>query len=416
MRNLLVAFEPTDAQAVVRGIQEYAAGAFPTRTLSVDAATAALKVDDGSTFTVIFFCGRKFGAEELRAIKHLCGLRPERARLVAVGSGNTPERILETIRCGAIDYLDVEQDFDAALRAVVDRIHHLERHEKKLGKLFGIVSPVGGAGTSTLACNLAALLATRDGGCGLIDLHPRGGDLAGLLNLEPRHSLGSIAAKAQQLDAAMFEQSLTVHGSGIRLLASPEPFSDYRQITVEATQRILQFARERFAFVVTDLEDIEHGEQIRTLGACDRIIIVLRSDFIAVSRCKRWLDYLGRAKIPHNHISIVVNRVGQPNELPLDFLHKALGDNLQCCIPNDPETVQEAYNLGAPFVLARPGTDVAVGMRKFVADLLGEAHEQSHGARTGSWLSALRGLPARLHAAAAPTDPHPIPTLRSATT
>lgn len=414
MRTLLVAFDPADAQSVARRIHEQIGHSGPARVLTVDAATTLVKGEDGVSLTVVFFCGRKFCNDELRAIKHLSLLQPERAKLIAVGNGNCPERILETIRCGAIDYLDTEREFDNALQAVLDRIQTLERHEKKLGRLLGIVSPVGGAGTSTLACNLAAILASRNGGCGLIDLHPRGGDLAGLLNLEPRHSLGSIAVKSQQLDAAMFEQSLTAHESGIRLLAGPEPFADYRQITVEATQRILQFARERFAYVVADLEDVEHAEQIRTLAACERIIIVLRADFIAVSRCKRWLEYLNRAKIPREHISIAVNRTGQAKELPLDFLRKALGDGLQCCIPNDPETVQEAYNLGSPFVLTSPSAEASVGLKNFVADLLGEPREKEQGTRATTWLSALCSLPSRLNAVTLPADSQSIPLTRSA--
>ena len=192
---------------------------------------------------------------------------------------------------------------------------------------------MGGAGASLLSVNLAAALAQIEKTCGLIDLQLRGGDLATLLKSNPRHTLLSLASKAQQLDRAIFDQSLIKHESGIHLVASPEPFTDYRQISPQVIQKVVQFARNSYPNVVVDLEDAEHSEQVRTMATSDRIILPLRLDFVSLCRAKKCIDHLLQSKIDREHIILVANRTGRAKELPLNRVVEVLGLPVEHRIP-----------------------------------------------------------------------------------
>lgn len=379
--------------------------------LSFDSALQSIADREHRSTLVVLACSAAFTAAELTIVKQICMLQPERVRLVAVGTAAEAARVLEIIRCGAMDYLDVGHDLHPALSNVIARIRTLEQNSDRIGKLFAVVSPVGGSGASFLACNLAAVLAEAEGSAGLIDLHLRGGDQAQLLNLNPRHTLASLSAKANQLDAAMFEQSLCTHDVGIHLLAGPEPFADYRQIPVESVQRILDMARARFPYVVVDLEDVEHAEQLRTLAICDRALILLRPDYVALSRCKRLLDYLARAKVQRENITVVVNRTGEPRALPLECMAEVLGMPLVHSIPNDTAAVSTSYNLGAPLVVSDPATAVARSIRRVAADLLGERVTKAEPECVG-WTDRLLAKLQRWNASfgAAPAMSEPKPT------
>lgn len=343
------------------------------RVVSPEAAIATVSGREPTFPTIVFFCSETFSTSELATLKKLCGLRSKEVKVVAVGKLEHSDKILEVIRCGAIDYLDIQRGLPESLTAVCERIRAFERKASTSGKLFAVVSPVGGSGASFLACNLAAALAQQAQTCGLIDLHLRGGDLSQLLNVMPRHSLASLAGKIQHLDASMLEQSLINHECGVSLLAGPEPFSDYRQITVDAVQRILNLVRERFPFVVVDLEDLEHAEQLRTLAVAERVLILLRPDYVALSRCKRYLDHLTRAAVPREHVTVVVNRTGQPRELPLDCMSKALDHPLSHFIPNDPAAVSVSYNLGTPLVVSDGKSPAGQAVWRLARELLGGA-------------------------------------------
>jgi pilus assembly protein CpaE len=181
----------------------------------------------------------------------------------------------------------------------------------------------------------------------------------------------SLAGKLDQLDRIMFEHSLVRHDSGIHLLASPEPFTDYRQIRPELIQKIVQLARAAYSTVVADLEDCEHLDQVRTLAASDKIIVPFRLDFISLVRTKKFLNHLTSSNVSKAHITLVANRTGQPKELTLTQVEEALGIPVRYQISDDAVAFNEAINLGVPLVIACPKSKAAVGILRLAEGLLG---------------------------------------------
>jgi pilus assembly protein CpaE len=169
----------------------------------------------------------------------------------------------------------------------------------------------------------------------------------------------------------MLEQSLVRHDCGVHLLASPEPFCDYRQIRPELVQKVVHLARDAFSTVVVDLEDCEHLDQVRTLAASDGIIVVFRPDFVSLMRTKKLLTYLTSAQVAHEHIALVANRTGQAKEIPLGQAEEALGMRIEHRLPDDPAAVNEAINLGVPSVVGFPKSKVATEMTRLTDSLLG---------------------------------------------
>jgi pilus assembly protein CpaE len=221
-----------------------------------------------------------------------------------------------------------------------------------------------------LATNIAAVVARLEQRCALLDLHWRGGDLTTLLNIHPRHTLQSLAGKSDQLDRTMFEHSLVRHDSGVQLLASPEPFNDYRQIRPELIQKIVQLARATFPTVIADLEDCEHHDQARTLAISDRIVVPMRPDFVSLVRTKKLIHHLLSSGVTRDHVKLVVNRVGRPKELPIGQIEKTLEMPISFQIPDDPVAVNEAINLGMPLVVNSPHSKTASIIVRLAESLL----------------------------------------------
>ncbi len=235
-----------------------------------------------------------------------------------------------------------------------------------------VVTPtVGGSGASSLTINLAAAIAQKQSTCCLLDLRLRGGDLATLLKVKPRYTLLSLAEKAHQFDRAMFDQSLVKHECGVHLLASPEPFSKFRQITSHLIEQVVQFSRTRFANVVAELEDMEHTEQVRTLAQADRIVVPLRLDFVALCRTKLCIEHLC-ANVPRERIMLVASCAGQANELPAKRFAEVLGLPVEHQIRYDPAAANAAVNLGMPLVAATPNAKASQGVFRLADALTGD--------------------------------------------
>jgi pilus assembly protein CpaE len=342
-----------------------------SKIVSQDCTQVLTPTNGDRSLLVVFFGSATFTLEELTLLKQLSTLGGERVKVVAVGPAANPNLILQAVRSGAVDYLDVNYNFDTELGNLLDRIKTADRDQAGVGRLFTVLGHVGGVGASLLATNLAAALAQKQEVCGLLDFQLRGGDLAMLLKSTPRHTLLSLADKAHQLDRAMFDRSLIKHESGIHLLAGPEPFSDYRQVSPQVIQKIVQFARASYPSVVVDLEDAEHPEQVRALAASDQIILPLRLDFVSLCRAKKCVDHLLRANVLREHITLVANRTGQPKELPVQRVSELLGLPIEHQIPDDPATVNSSFNLGEPLVIASPKSKVAQSIVRLAESLIG---------------------------------------------
>jgi pilus assembly protein CpaE len=306
-------------------------------------------------------------ARGLETLRRLRGLMT--GCILAVGQASEPKLILRALNEGADHYLD-EAELEQGLEAVVARLRGRSEMSAPVGRLIAVLAASGGSGASTLAVNVATVLARDHKDCCLIDLKPGRGDLAALLDLKPAFHLLDLCLNVARLDRAMFEKLLAAHDSGVHLLASPQVFGVARQVTAQGVSRALALARRLFAHVVVDLEDCFHEEQLLALRQASVILLVSRLDFTSLRNVRRMLDHLDQAGVGRDRVRLVVNRHGQANELGKTDAEEALGGKVAFFIPDDPRTVNGANNTGIPAVLRSPSAKVCQSIVQLTRSIL----------------------------------------------
>lgn len=289
--------------------------------------------------------------------------------LLAVGQASEPKLILRALHQGADHFLD-EAELETGLEAALARMQRKDETAASNGRVVAVLPAGGGCGASTLAVNVATTLAKEHGRCALVDLKPGRGDLAALLDLKPTFTLADLCLNLSRLDRAMFEKVLVTHPSGVHLLGSPQMFGGTRVVTAQGVGQALTMARKLFPFVVVDLEDCFHEEQVLTISQAAVILLVVRLDFTSLRNARRVLDHLNELEIPPNQVRLVANRHGQPGELPVGEAEKALGVKIAHYIPDDPKAVNGANNTGIPAVLRAPSAKVSQSITRLAALLL----------------------------------------------
>jgi pilus assembly protein CpaE len=296
----------------------------------------------------------------LAVVRHIRRLVP--GFMLVVGPAADPKFILRALNDGADHFLD-EHDLQGGLEAILPRIQSKDETEKG-GRLVAVVGASGGSGASTICVNLACVLAKDHGRCALVDLKPGRGDLAALLDLKPSYTLADVCVNTGRLDQAIFEKVLTQHSSGVQLLAAPQVFGDTRLINANGVSQALTMARKLFSHIVVDLEDCYHEEQVLALRQATAILVVSRLDFTSLRNVRRILDYFDKLEIAAGRIRLVINRYGQPNELPSSEAETALGGKVGFYIPDEPKTINGANNTGVPAVLKWPNAKVCQAIFK----------------------------------------------------
>jgi pilus assembly protein CpaE len=291
--------------------------------------------------------------------------------ILAAGSLADPKAIQRSLQVGADEVLD-EDSLEEHLEAVVWQLLGRRPFDKGTGQCICVVSASGGCGASTLAVNIAAILATKQKQCVLIDLNAWGGDLPALLDLKPQFSLVDLGLVESRLDQAMLDKILVRHDSGIRLLGSPLDPVEMRQLTPQGIRNILELVQKWFRCAIVDIEDIYQPEQLEVLRHATGVLLVTRLTFSSITRTRRLLKQLGGLGIRGGRVQVVINQRGQPNELELEDAEQALGIKLTHQIPYDPKLFNTANNTGRPAVLCEPGSRIAKCIAK-LAELRFEA-------------------------------------------
>jgi pilus assembly protein CpaE len=296
------------------------------------------------------------------------------SRMLAVGPASDSRLVLRALRAGAGDYLD-EAELGTELQAALARLQTDVPIQTEPARTIAVLAPSGGSGSSTLAVNVATVLAREHKRTLLFDLKLEAGDLASLLNLKPTHTLADLCQNVTRLDRTMFERALVHHSSGVSLLAPPHMLADIRLVTAEGIRQALTLARGLFPYVVVDLDHSFREEQTQVLRLANVILLVMRLDFTSLQNTQRTLDYLtNHLGVGADRVRVVINRYGQPREVPALKAEQALGVKIFHYVPEDPKTVNRANNNGVPAVLEYPRARISKSVAKLAISVNGRHH------------------------------------------
>jgi pilus assembly protein CpaE len=293
-------------------------------------------------------------------------------RLLVIGPASDPRLVLQSLRLGASDFLD-EGQLETDLTAALARLQNELGPRAEPGQIIALLGPSGGSGSSTLAANVATVLAQKHAKALLVDMKLESGDLAALLDLHPTHSLADICQNMTRMDRAMFDRCLVPHSSGLKLLAPPANFRQVKDVTADGVRQSLTLARSLFPYVVLDLDHTFRDEQLQALKMADTILLVFRLDFASLRNANRTVEYLARLDIRPEKVRLVVNRYGQAQEVPVAKAEEALGMKVFHFVPEDAKSVNRANNNGVPVVLDYPSAKVAKSLSALAHSVNGRA-------------------------------------------
>jgi pilus assembly protein CpaE len=306
-------------------------------------------------------------ARELRAVTT--------ARLFVIGPSGNAQHILEALRAGADEYLDImslDQEVAGALSRFRQKVAAAQAAAGP-GKVMAVIGASGGAGSSFLAVNLATALAQAHGNCGLIDLRLAAGDLTPLLNLHPHYTLADLCENLHRVDADIFETLVAFHESGVGLIAAPADTSRLAVVSDRGVRQAVALARTRFAYVIVDLENSRADLFGQVAVLCDRMIVVTRLDYTSVRNTRNLLSHLTELSIEPQRIVLVANRYRQSRELPVKSVQEAIGRPIDAFIYDDPSRVNRSVNSGSPLLAEFPRSKVAKQLRTLAQALNGQA-------------------------------------------
>ncbi|HVT34818.1 MAG TPA: AAA family ATPase [Nevskiaceae bacterium] len=323
--------------------------------------------------------------------------RLQRVPMIVVGPANDSTVMRRAMQGGARDYFTrplQPDELGASVRQVLRET--APAGDKPVGgRLTAVINAKGGSGASLIACNVAHILAARNGrSTALIDMDLQFGALPLALDLKVRESMIDVIAAADRLDPVALKGYMTLHSSGLAVLgAMTDQLAFPAEIPVEAVQTVLDVALQTFEHVVVDLPKQIDALTGMVLRRADRILVPLQQSIAHLRDAKRMytllLNYLG---VPKDRVSLVLNRYSDKNAVSVEDIDQAIQPSALLTVPNDFYHVSEALNLGVPLYQGARTAPVTESLCALAAHVEGSAEAPAAESGTRSRLKRVFGF------------------------
>jgi pilus assembly protein CpaE len=342
-------------------------------TIQLGGVMAAVQVYQGqATPNVLLVESHGSRDAVLSELSQLAQVCQPNTKVIVIGHINDVILYRELMRQGVSEYLV------APLHQlqVIETIANVYRDPKAepVGKVIAFVGAKGGVGSSTLAHNIAWQMSNRFGTDTVITDLDLAFGTAGL-NFNQDASGGIIDALGQpdRVDSTFIDRLLTKLGDKLSLLSAPGGVDRDFNIEAHAVETILNAVRTSVPCVIVDVPNMWAPWIKHTLVHADRVVITATPELASLRNTKNLVDMLKQARPNDRPPIVVINQFGVPKrpEIPPVEFGKAIGIDIACVIPHDPQSFGTAQSNGQMLFEVAPKCKAAEAIAALAQTLAG---------------------------------------------
>lgn len=218
------------------------------------------------------------------------------------------------------------------------------------GKIIAVFSPKGGSGCTTIAINMAVVLARRGQKTILVDGSLQFGDVAVMLDLKGATSLADISERGE-IDAELVSSIVQVHKSNLNVLLAPPRPEMADVVTEENIKSLLETLRMAYDFVILDTSSYLTEKTLTMLDVANRIVLVTQQNLPNLKNARLFLDLTESLEYEPEKVWLVVNRVSEDQGISVKNIGDILKRPIIMEIPTADLPAATSANRGIPLVM-----------------------------------------------------------------
>jgi pilus assembly protein CpaE len=283
----------------------------------------------------------------LAALDQLASVCDAGTRVVVIGRVNDVSLYRELVKRGVSDYVIAPVSAIDVVRSVCGLFSVPEA--KAVGRIIAVVGAKGGVGASTVAHNVAWMIA-RDLALDSVvaDLDLAFGTAGLDFNQDPAQGIADAVFSPDRIDTAFVDRLLSKCTDHLSLLAAPATLDRVYDFGTEAFDSILDTLRATMPCIVLDIPHQWSGWTKRALIGADDILVVATPDLANLRNTKNLIDLLKLARPNDRPPLYCLNQVGVPKrpEISANEFAKAIESQPIVAIPFEPQMFGSAANNG----------------------------------------------------------------------
>lgn len=297
--------------------------------------------------------------------------------VLVVSSSQEGSLILQAMRNGAKEFLACPlrlEDFLGAIERIQQQRGGRNDVQVRSSRVITVAGASGGVGCTSLAINLACILARNErNSVAIIDLDFALGDADVWLDIIPVYTIQDVAENISRLDYALLKRSLTKHACGAFLLPRPVQLDDHTYMVPDQLKRVIALLKATFTHLVIDISKSYGPLDLTALEMSDVALLVTQLDLPCLRNVVRLMQYFEQRPGLSEKTKVVVNRQGlEDAQISMSKALETIGREISWTIPNDYATMVEARNNGIPLMEQAPRAKITRAMEA-VAAAIGDA-------------------------------------------
>lgn len=282
-----------------------------------------------------------------------------------------PDHLVNTIR-RVVEQMERSQSFNPPKEAL--------QAAEKPKNTFTVFSPKGGAGTTSVATNLAISLQKHiKEDVLIIDGKHLFGHVSLCLNLRTGNSITDLITHAGTLDARLIKQVVVRHVSGVYVLPSPNSITEAQGIRPEDLYKVVQALQSVFPNIVVDGGNNLNDNTVTYMDLSDRILLVLNPDLASLRDVRQFIEVTKSLAYPVQKTLLILNLIGRKADVKREEIEEILKMKIFGRIPADENMALSCLNEGVPIILKNPRhpiskayDEITTGLVKQIKDMSAE--------------------------------------------
>ncbi|MBN1680612.1 MAG: response regulator [Anaerolineae bacterium] len=306
------------------------------------------------------------------------------AAVVIMSVQSEPDYLRQAMLAGARDFLTKpisSEELYTTIRRVYERNEPIRQQEARMssmtrmeqdrahitepgmptpgaGHIIVMYSPQGGAGTTTIATNVASALMRPDTRVLLIDCNLQFGDVDTFLNLRAQTNISNLTKSVDDLDMEVVESVLVTHPSGLKVLTAPSRPEHAFDVSAEDVKTLVNYLAGSYDFILIDTSTQYDDLTLKLFEIAERIVLICNPTIPSVRNTRKMLDIFDTVEEPADlseKVIFVINRTVDERErgrgtVPIASIENHLKREVKAKIPLEERAVLTAVNQGVPLV------------------------------------------------------------------
>ncbi|MEO6014794.1 MAG: AAA family ATPase [Devosia sp.] len=281
------------------------------------------------------------------ALDRLAEVCDATSRLIVLGHVNDVLLYRELIRSGVSEYLVLPTSAQSIVNAISDLF--AAEGAAPIGRTVAFVSAKGGAGSSTIAHNVAwAISQHLRQDVLILDLDMPFGTAGLNFNQDPPHGIADALNSSGKIDHTMLDRLMSKAANHINLLTAPAMLDKTFDHGERDFEQVMELAQKTTPVVILDIPHAWTAWIRHTLATVDEIVIVAEPDLANLRNAKNLADSVKALRPTESEPLLVVNKLGLPKRP--EIASQEFANSIECKllgqIPFDAATFGTAANNG----------------------------------------------------------------------